>query len=402
MALITAGAALLSTGCHACSSHESNAKAVVPAPTTASDASRVAVGRVSVELLPQEDPPPGAAAEFKTDFSRHVVPFSEIFSGGPPKDGIAAIDDPKFERVGEADSWLKPEEPVVRVAVGDEVRAYPIQVLMWHELVNDTVGKEALVVTFCPLCNTAIVFKRSLAGAVFDFGATGRLRNSNLIMYDRQTETWWQQATGEAIAGKHVGQKLDFHPGEMISWGDFKSRHPTATVLSRDTGFRRAYGRNPYSGYDDIDKPPFLFRGETPKVLPPVARVLTIEVGKEAVAFPYRVLKRELVANDTVLSKPVVVFWKPGTSSALDDSTVAGGRDVGAATAYSRRHLGRLLTFEAKGARFVDAETGSVWNAHGVAVSGELEGAVLSPVVAINHFWFSWAAFKPETRVFGQ
>jgi len=291
---------------------------------------------------------------------------------------------------------------VILFEVGDDARAYPIQILMWHEIVNDTVGDLPVTVTFCPLCNTAIAFDRTLDGQVLDFGTTGRLRFSNLIMYDRQTESWWQQATGEGIVGEHTGRQLTFLPAPIISWDDFKTAHPDGQVLSRDTGFTRNYGRNPYAGYDDINESPFLYRGgpETPGVLPAMARVMTVELGGEAVAYPYEVLQEVQVVNDTVGDTPVVVFWDAGTASALDVNTVAGGRDVGAVNSFSRELDGQTLTFRVEGDRIVDEETGSEWNVLGQAVSGPLAGSQLAPVVGINHFWFSWAAFKPETRVY--
>jgi hypothetical protein len=285
--------------------------------------------------------------------------------------------------------------------IGDDTRAYPIQIFMWHEIVNDTVDGVPVVVTFCPLCNTAIAFERTVSGRVLDFGTTGRLRYSNLIMYDRQTESWWQQATGEAIAGELTGTQLVFRPAPIISWADFKAAQPDGKVLSRDTGFDRPYGENPYLGYDDVNNPPFLYRGpETPGVLPPVARVLTIDLNGEAVAYPYTVLQKVGVVNDTVGGKDVVVLWAAGTASALDAGTVAGGRDVGAATAYARTLDGQTLMLTLDGARIVDQETGSEWNVLGQAVSGKLAGKQLMPVVAVNHFWFSWAAFKPQTRIY--
>jgi len=352
-------------------------------------------------LLPNESPPSGATSQFKTDFSKHSVPYSEILSGGPPKDGIPAIDHPKFVSVVEADAWLKPVEPVIFFQIGDDARAYPIQIFMWHEIVNDTVDSVPVVVTFCPLCNTAIAFERTVRGRVLDFGTTGRLRYSNLIMYDRETESWWQQATGEAIAGELTGTQLVFRPASIISWADFKAAQPDGKVLSRDTGFDRLYGENPYLGYDDVNNPPFLYRGpETPGVLPPVARVLTIDLNGEAVAYPYDVLQTVDVINDMVGGKDVVVLWAGGTASALDANTVAGGRDVGAANAYARTLDGQTLTFALVDARIVDKETGSAWNVLGQAVSGKLAGKQLTPVVAVNHFWFSWAAFKPQTRIY--
>jgi len=367
-----------------------------PSPTTA-------VPTPPATLLPEEPPPAGAKSQFSTDFSKHSVPYSEILSGGPPKDGIPAIDEPQFVRIKEADEWLEPQEPVVLVQVGDDARAYPIQILMWHEIVNDAVGGVPVTVTFCPLCNTGVAFERTFEGQVLDFGTTGRLRFSNLVMYDRQTETWWQQATGEGIAGEFTGRQLTFVPASMISWADFKAATPDGTVLSRETGYSRNYGRNPYTGYDDVNRSPFLYDGpETPGTLPPMARVVTVDLNGEAVGYPYEVLQEVHVVNERVGGVPIVVLWAPGTASALDAASVAGGQDVGAATTFSRELEGQTLTFVFDGDRGwrLDEQTGSRWDVLGQAVSGPLAGSQLTPVVSINHFWFSWAAFRPETRVY--
>lgn len=350
---------------------------------------------------PENQAPSGAQREFKTDFSKHSVPYTEILSGGPPKDGIAAIDNPKFVAVDDADEWLKDKEPVVLLRLEDDARAYPIQVLMWHEIVNDVVGDVPVVVSFCPLCNTAIAFESRLDDWVFDFGTTGRLRYSNLVMYDRQTETWWQQATGEAIAGELTGRQLKFLPAAIISWKEFKSSHSDGKVLSKDTGFSRDYGRNPYVGYDDIDRSPFLYQGPpTDGRLRPMTRVVTVELNGETVAYPYNVLQKARVVNDTVGNEPIAVFWQKGTASALDKGSVASGRDIGAADTYSRELNGQVLTFSYREQSIVDDQTGSTWNILGQAVKGELAKQRLTPVVNVNHFWFSWAAFKPATRVY--
>lgn len=351
--------------------------------------------------LAEQSPPLNAEREFTTDFSKTSIPFSEVLSGGPPKDGIPSIDEPMFISTSEADEWLEPMEPVVFLQIGEDARAYPIQILMWHEIVNDTVGDTPVIVTFCPLCNTAIAFERMVDGQVMDFGTTGRLRFSNLIMYDRQTETWWQQATGEAIVGEQLGAQLPFVAASIIAWSDFQESYPNGQVLSRDTGIQRDYGRNPYTGYDDINNSPFLYQGpETPGELPPVARVLTVDTETEAIAYPYDVLAEVGVVNDTVAGQDIVVLWEFGTASALDAGTVAGGRDIGAASVYTRELDGQTLTFVRDGERIIDEGTGSEWNVLGQAVSGDLAGAQLESVVSINHFWFSWAAFKPETRVY--
>jgi hypothetical protein len=398
--MIWASLAVATLVLSACVAPSSSEPAAQPA-TAVVESSAAGAAAPSGALLPPETPPPGAEREFSTDFSRHTVSYSEVFSGGPPKDGIPSIDAPKFVTTAEADQWLQPQEPVVLVQVGDDARAYPLQIMTWHEIVNDTVGGLPLTVTFCPLCNTAIAFQRTLDGRGLDFGTTGRLRFSNLIMYDRQTESWWQQAGGDAIAGELAGRQLAFYPATTVSWDEFKAAHPDGQVLARETGFGRDYGSNPYVGYDDVNSSPFLFRGPaTPGALSPMARVLTVDLNGEAVAYPYDVLAEALVVNDVVGGQPVAVFWQPGVASALDSSSIAAGRDVGSAAAFSPELNGRQHTFVNQRGRIVDAETGSVWNLSGQAVEGELAGQQLAPVVGVNHFWFSWAAFKPETRIY--
>ncbi len=398
--MIWASLAIATLVLSACVAPSSSEPAAQPA-TAVVESSAAGAAASSGALLPPETPPPGAEREFSTDFSRHTVSYSEVFSGGPPKDGIPSIDAPKFVTVAEAGQWLRPQEPVVLVQVGGDARAYPLQILTWHEIVNDTVGGLPLTITFCPLCNTAIAFERTLDGRVLDFGTTGRLRFSNLIMYDRQTESWWQQAGGDAIAGELAGSQLIFYPATIIAWDEFNAAHPNGQVLSRETGFGRDYGSNPYVGYDDVNSSPFLFRGPaTPGALPPMARVMTVDLNGEAVAYPYDVLAEALVVNDVVGGQAVAVFWQSGVASALDSGSIAAGRDVGSAAAFSPELNGRQLTFATQRGRIVDAETGSVWNLSGQAVEGELAGQQLAPVVGVNHFWFSWAAFKPETRIY--
>jgi len=372
-----------------------------PEPTATSEPEVAEAVEATPTTSRDEIPPRDAIFEFETNFILHSVPYSEILSGGPPRDGIPAIDDPQFVTVREADDWLEPVEPVVFVQIDDDARAYPIQVFIWHEIVNDVVAELPLVVTFCPLCNTAIAFERTVDGKVLDFGTTGRLRYSNLIMYDRQTESWWQQATGEAIIGDLTGTQLVFRPASIISWEDFKTNYPDGMVLSRDTGYNAPYGQNPYAGYDDVRRSPFAYSGpETPGTLPAMAYVMTVEIGEEAVAYPYRELNDVFVVNDQVGGKELVVFWQEGTASALDETIIAGGRDIGSANAYLRELDGQTLTFKYEDGRILDEQTGSEWDVLGQAVAGELAGAQLTPVIAINHFWFSWAAFKPETRVY--
>ncbi|NIW36761.1 MAG: DUF3179 domain-containing protein, partial [Gemmatimonadetes bacterium] len=216
-----------------------------------------------------------------------------------------AIDDPKFVDVREADRWLGDREPIVVFERNGVTRGYPWQILIWHEIVNDEVGGLPVSITYCPLCNTAIAFDRRLGGRVLDFGTTGKLRHSDLVMYDRQTESWWQQATGEAIVGELTGTALSFLSAPTISWSDFKSEYPDAAVLSRETGYERPYGSSPYDGYDSGR--PWLFRGRTDGRLPAMARVVVVKSGDAAVVYPMETLAEEKAVNHEVGGTPITV-----------------------------------------------------------------------------------------------
>ncbi len=335
---------------------------------------------------------------WKTDFTKYSIDFNDIMVG-QVRDGIPSIDLPKFVAVDPGPGWIAELEPVISLEIDGDARAYPIQILTWHEIVNDMVGGVPVIVTFCPLCNTALVFERTINGAFHDFGVSGMLRFSDLVMYDRQTETWWQQIGGEAIVGELTGTKLNQLPAAIVSWQDFRNSFPDGQVLSRDTGYQRQYGMNPYSGYDHINQAPFLFTGPDDDRLRPVERVTTVDLNGETAAYPFLELEKALVVNDVLGGEPLVVFFSKGTLSALDQSAIAASRDVGAGVVYSRILDGTELTFTALDGMFVDDQTGSTWDIMGRALDGELAGKELTPVVHANHFWFAWAAFQPETRI---
>ena len=335
----------------------------------------------------------------RTDFSRTLIDLDEVRSGGPPRDGIPPIDTPDFVAGKEADEWLDPREPVIVVSAGDETRAYPLQLLTWHEIVNDEVGGVPLAVTFCPLCNASLVFDRRANDRLLDFGTTGKLRKSDLVMWDRQTESWWQQFTGRAIVGEMAGTELTRLPASIVAYEDFRRAYPQALVLSRRTGHRRPYGSNPYRGYDSIEDQPFLFFDPIDERLPPMERVLNISVGDHHKLYPFSALSRVPVVNDEVAETPVVVFSRDGTLSVLDESRIADSRTVPSATAYARLVGGRELHFEASEGQIVDRETGSTWNLFGAATSGPLEGSRLQVIETGVHFAFAWLAFNPNSEI---
>jgi hypothetical protein len=271
----------------------------------------------------------------KTDFSKSVIDFSEIFMGGPPRDGIPPIDNPVFKSVSETTD-LAPQEPVITLVLGGDARAYPLQVMTWHEIVNDKVGGIPVTVTFCPLCNTAIAFHRKLGGKLLDFGTTGLLRNSDLVMYDRQTESWWQQFTGEAIVGAMTGQELKMIPTRLESYKLFKAAHPNGKVLHPNSRSLRQYGRNPYAGYDRRNKPYGLFRGEFPEGINAMARVVAVETASGPFAVSLALLrKKKRIEKDDV-----VLRWTPGQVSALDTAIISQGRDMGNVTARRKGKTG--------------------------------------------------------------
>jgi len=262
------------------------------------------------------------AAWPNTDFSNTSISLDEIMSGGPPKDGIPPIDNPVFLPVSEA-TGLADTEPVVGLVIGGEAKAYPLRILIWHEIANDTVGGVPVTVTFCPLCNAAMVFDRRVDARVLDFGTTGMLRNSDLVMYDRQTESWWQQFLGEAIVGELTGTVLKALPSRLESWQNFRKRAPDGLVLVPNNPNMRAYGRNPYAGYDSSARP-FLYSGAMPENVAPLSRVISLEDRSQAWSLNLVEKKGEISLEDNI-----VISWTPGQNSALGDRNIASGADVG-------------------------------------------------------------------------
>jgi len=396
------------------------------------------------------------AGELLTEEEVSEIDVSEVMSGGPPPQGIPALgfedergeiessSEPEFVSISEAAEWVEDEEPVIVATVGDEARAYPMQVMTWHEIVNDTLAETPIAVTFCPLCNSALAFDRRLAittaqrekledfdtsmtwverpdsfrddgddgdgddgrlaeeALLVTFGTTGKLYRSNLLMFDSATHTMWSQAIGEGAVGVLSGNELERIPAQIVSFESFRKAYPDARVLSKETGYERSYGRNPYVGYDKADEPPVLYRGELDGRLSPKARVVTMQLGETAVAYPFDALESKGVIHDEVAGKRVVVLWQEGTRSGLDTSKIATGRDVGAVGAFHATLDGEAITLEARDGGFFDEESGSEFDIFGRAVSGPLEGKRLTPIPHDNTLWFAWAAFRPNTRIYGE
>ena len=274
----------------------------------------------------------------ETDFGRSSVDLSEIMSGGPPKDGIPALSDPAFIPASE-ETRLGDREPVLTYEpTGEPARSYPIRYLIWHEIVNDEVGGQPIAVTFCPLCNSGMIFAARVGGVPHEFGVSGLLRHSDMVMYDRETESWWQQAIGEAIVGGLTGTRLVQLPAAMESWAQFRDRHPDGLVMD-EPDWARSYGQNPYVSYDSAIEP-FLYAGEPPPHgIPALARV--VRVGERA--WPLERLREA----GSLTEAGVTLTWAVGQASALDTAAIGEGQKVGTVrvTDASRRDLPHDIPF---------------------------------------------------------
>ncbi|GAC1485711.1 MAG: DUF3179 domain-containing protein [Candidatus Limnocylindrales bacterium] len=358
------------------------------------------------------DTPGYARSSFwKTDFAKHCVPLSEIVNGGPSADGIPPLDAPRFYEQSRA-TWLRPKEPVIAVVERGEARAYPLQILLWHEVANDTIAGRPIVVTFCPLCNTSLVFDRRVGGQELTFGTTGLLRLSDLVMWDRQTHSWWQQAVGEGIVGSFAGIRLERIDSQILSFEEFGRAYPSGLVLSREaaneearmkTGEGRQYGANPYVGYDQPESGPlagFWTSARFDKRLPPKSRVAVATFVDPPIAYRTDTLSGAVATNDWSGKQRFVLLHLGGLVSPLDRSTTAGGNDVGQAAFFDPTVDGQVLTFSGGGrTTFRDDATGSEWTITGLAVNGPLKGRQLVRLPSDVAFWFVWAAFRPDTEV---
>ncbi len=328
-----------------------------------------------------------------------LLDLSEI-RGVVPPDAIPALDDPDFVTIDEAD-WLPGVEPVVALVLNSDARAYPLRLMTWHELVNGTVGGIPVTVSYCPLCNSAVAYDRRVGERILDFGTSGALLNSSLVMYDRQTESLWSHYTGEAIVGHLTGAQLDLIPVQTVSFRTFIDAFPNGLVLSQDTGHSRGYGFNPYEYYDSSERP-FLFGGPFDDRLDPLKRVVAVRFGTDAAVIPYELLSEQQVVEFDVGDRQLVALHEPGVASALDTSEIAQGADVGATGVFMRQVDGNPLQLApVSDGGFVDTLTGLTFDILGRGAGGDASGlsVQLDSVEHLDTFWFAAAAFYPDATI---
>jgi hypothetical protein len=334
---------------------------------------------------------PGSSA----GLSSEIVPADQIVSGGPPPDGIPSIDNPKFVNAANASSWLTDDyDSVIGISLNGDVRAYPLQILVWHEIVNDVVGGVPIAITYCPLCYSTQAFTRQVNGTTVTFGTSGKLYNNNLVMYDRLTKSLWSEIWGRAIGGSLAGYRLQRVPIDATTWGAWKKLHPDTLVLSRQTGFNRDYGDDPYGVYYFTNGIYFPLSHEDTR-LPQKTVVLGLTIGGASKAYvvdsPFgQASSAYELANstsrlslDSIAGQPVLV-WQSGQLIHFFSPLVDG----------------KLLTFSDGNGTITDSETHSTWNFNGVATSGPLGGQSMTRFVSETAFWFAWAAFYPDTAIY--
>jgi len=320
---------------------------------------------------------------FVTNGEKHIVPLDKIIDGGPPPDAIPSIDDPKFTKA-DNENHVADSDIVLGLEINGEAKAYPLSILVWHEIVNDNVGGVPVAVTYCPLCFTNQVFERVLNGQSVEFGTSGKLYNSNLVMYDRMTGTYWSQGLGLGIKGELTGQSLNIIPFDVITWGDWKKLYPDTVVLTTNTGHIRAYGVDPYGDY--YTDPRIIFPVEyRDDRMHPKEIILGFHEGLVFKAYKQQDVESSVVINDQVNNEPILLV-----------SLYSGN-----ARSFDRMVDGEILEFTYKDNKIVDINTNSEWNYDGVAISGELEGTELERLAFNPGFWFEWIAFHPETQVYG-
>ncbi len=362
-------------------------------PTTTSSGPQPAQG-----VLP--DGPSALDTSSAPEFPEPLVDPGEIISGGPPPDGIPPIEEPVFVGVTEALDLLDDQEAVVAIEIDGDARAYPVQVMIWHEIVNDTVGGVPVSVTYCPLCNSAVSYVREIRGVETTFGTSGRLFSSALVMYDRATESLWTHFDGRAVVGLLAGEELEVVASPLLSWVDFHEAYPTGQVLDpTQTGFVRDYGRNPYVGYDDVNTDPFLFRGDVDSRAAAKQRVVGVDIDSTPTAFALDAVSGSDAAatNTKVGETDIVILWRSGQATALEEASIEEGRDVGTVGVFVAEVDGEVLTFAAADGEVRDDQTGSLWGVTGEALDGPLAGTRLERIPHLDTFWFAWATYQPET-----
>lgn len=344
-----------------------------------------------------------------TDTNQTKINLSEIIVV-LPRGAFQVLNFSKFVGKDEGLKSFFAKEPVMYIEQNGNAKAYPLNMLSIHEIANDTFYNIPVLATFCPLCNSGIVFDRRLnyngKDYLLDFEVSGMLRKSDMVMADKQTETWWQQLEGKGIVGKLAGAELKIIPSLIVSVEEYFNRFPNGKILSKAAGGEDAqkyYGQNFYTEYDSPEGKPY-DRFIDPNIidnrLPSMERIVDIRSQGEFKVYPFSIVKKNGVINDKFNSKNVVLFYKDGVVSILDKKDISDSKDIGTVTVFNSFIDGEVLIFKKDGEKFIDERTNSIWDITGRCINGELKGKQLEIEPHGNHFAFAWLAFHPETQIY--
>lgn len=319
----------------------------------------------------------------ETNGVKHLIPLEKIKGGGPPKDGIPSIDNPKFANVSDA-AFMSDSDTVIGLSINGESRAYPLFIMVWHEIVNDNVGGIPVAVTYCPLCYTNQVFERVINGQQVEFGTSGKLYNSNLLMYDRLTDSYWSQALGMAVKGELSGYELNLVPFDVITWGDWKKLYPDTLVLTTDTGHIRSYATDPYGDYYTEPRIIFPVENQDDRINP---KEIILGFNHQDISKAYKQsdVESSIIINDSIGGSPVLLV------SLFSENS----------RAFERTIDGVVLDFQYVDDKIIDVQTSSEWNYDGLSISGHYDGEQLKRMPMEPGFWFEWVAFHPDTLIYG-
>jgi hypothetical protein len=331
-------------------------------------------------------------------------------SGAGPIDGglivtlaqIPAITRPVFEPASAARQWLPADAPVIVVQRGRDVRAYPLAILQWHEVVDDTVGGHPIAVTYCPLCNTALVYSRVVAGAPVQLKASGALLQGAAVLVDPASDLLWSQVTGQPYPnfGRLAGGPLTWVPSDTLGLAAAAESYPGLRVLARPTDFGYDYASSPYGHVADGHSLPALYLGWVDERLPPKTRLVWVTVAGTAKAWRYDRLRRDIVHEDVVGGSPVVVIYRAHVTGIGDAADLRVAPQTGSAAVFDARSHGHVLHFARAGPDLLrDRETGTRWDLSGRAIAGPLAGARLTPLRYVDTYWFAWVALHPGATV---
>ena len=345
---------------------------------------------------------------WKTDLTKHNIELSEI-KIAVPRNTFPIIDYPAFVGKEQGLAMFFNQEPVIAVEINGKAKAYSLNMLISHEISNDTLNGVPILPTYCPLCNSGIVYDRRIMvndkNYLLEFEVSGMLRNSDMIMFDRTTESWWQQLMGSAIVGELTGAEMKILPSLIISVEEFFNRYPKGQILSKNTtnNSKSQYGKNPYENYDKINSNPFAGYFNIEKMdkrLPPKERVIDIFNDGDYKIYPFSVVAKKGVINDQFKTSNVVLFHHSGTVSVLGIKELTQSKNIGSVTVFNSEVNGNVLTFIKKEAYFVDKQTHSKWDNTGTCYEGELKGKQLKIEIHSNHFAFAWFAFHPNSVIY--